>query len=175
MNIGILLNMSQSCARDAVTKTCEEVLRHATARRLRFLPVEVASSSDVMRRWPALQQKTLGKRKSRTTATATTTAGTFGTTITAPGDNTIITADSKLTSEDNAKKRSSADKAGKTVKITNSAMQAEVFRSEDENCVIKDDEKGIGTSSTALPVLSGSNEVVEEGEDESDLGFIRFT
>ncbi len=50
INIGQVLQLTYEQAAKAVGENCVKVLKHATARRLRYIPVEVLSMKDILSR-----------------------------------------------------------------------------------------------------------------------------
>jgi RNase P/RNase MRP subunit p30 len=53
-NIACVLGLTQQQAQNAIGENCASVLKHALARRCRYLPVEIVSKAEFKKRWPEL-------------------------------------------------------------------------------------------------------------------------
>ena len=69
--------LSRTQAKQAITKNCESLIKHAKARRLKFIPVEVLPADEVHKRLPKRSQEAaLAKGSHKRNVAATETAET---------------------------------------------------------------------------------------------------
>eukprot|EP01041_Mallomonas_annulata_P002457 gene2457-4770_t len=72
LNIARVLGIDQQKAMKCVSENCVTLLKHAAARKIRFLPVELTSQDDFLKRWPEISINILTSSETRSTTTTTT-------------------------------------------------------------------------------------------------------